>query len=248
MPTQGLAMKRFHDQRRRLAAGLLTATALAAVLIGASQFSAGDADPSQPARAFSPEPAGASNPSLLAGIQQQGTALGSPTAPVTLVEYADLQCPYCAEWAREALPTLIADYVRTGKLRIVFHGMAFIGPDSDKALRTALAAGHDDHLWDVVHGLYKNQGAENAGWVTDELVTAIASRTPGLDAEKLLDARWENGVESELARAATAAQAAGVGGTPAFEISATGGRLRLLEITSLGPEGIVPAIEEVLAR
>jgi protein-disulfide isomerase len=242
-------MKRFHDQSRRLAAGLLTATALAAALMGANQFSAGEADPAQPARATSSaEPAGASNPTLLAGIQQQGTALGSPTAPVTLVEYADLQCPYCAEWTREALPTLITDYVRTGKLRIVFHGMAFIGPDSDKALRTALAAGQDDHLWDVVHGLYENQGAENAGWVTDELATQIAAGVPGLDAGKLLDARWENGVDSELARAAAAARAAGVHSTPAFGIGATGGRLQLLEITSLGPEGIVPAIEEVLAR
>ena len=80
-------------------------------------------------------------PSLFAGIEQHGAALGSPKAPVTLVEYADLQCPYCAQWARDALPTLVEDYVKTGKLRIVFSGMAFIGADSDKALRTAIAAG-----------------------------------------------------------------------------------------------------------
>ena len=85
---------------------------------------------------------------------------------MTLVEYADLQCPYCAQWSRETLPVLVDEYVATGKLRIVFHGLAFIGADSDKALRTAIAAGQDDHLWDVVHGLYASQGAENSGWVT----------------------------------------------------------------------------------
>ena len=88
--------------------------------------------------------------------------LGNPDAPVTLVEYVDLQCPYCAEWAVRTFPVLVSDYVRTGKLRIVFHGLAFIGPDSDTALRTALAAGREDRLWDVVAGFYVRQGAENA--------------------------------------------------------------------------------------
>jgi predicted DsbA family dithiol-disulfide isomerase len=122
-----------------------------------------------------------------------------------------------------------------------------IGADSDEALRAAIAAGQDDHLWDIVHGLYEKQGAENAGWVTDELVTAIAAGVPGLDAERLLETRWEQGVEDEMERAAVAAQATGVSGKPAFQLGATGGRLRLLEVTSLGPEGIVPAIEDRLA-
>ena len=73
---------------------------------------------------------------------------------------------------------------QSGKLRIVFNGLAFIGPDSDKALRTAIAAGQENHLWDVVHGLYARQGDENAGWVTDELVGEIAAGVPGLDGDE----------------------------------------------------------------
>jgi protein-disulfide isomerase len=234
---------RFHDPRWRVAVVLITAVTLAAILIGASHFGAGDDRTSEPTpHDSSLESVGTPEPSLLAGIEQHGTALGSPLAPVTLVEYADLQCPYCAEWAREALPTLIEDYVRQGKLRIVFRGLAFIGADSDEALRAAIAAGRDDHLWDIVHGLYENQGAENAGWVTDELVTAIAASVPGLDAERLLEKRWEQSTEDEMERTAV------VSGTPAFQLGSTGGRLRLLEVTSLGPDGIVPAIEDRLAR
>ena len=165
---------------------------------------------------------------------------------MTLVEYADLQCPYCAQWARDALPTLVEDYVKPGKLRIVFRGLAFIGPDSDKALRTAVAAGENDHLWDVVHGLYLNQGNENVGWVTDELVAKIAASAPGLDGGALLDRRWDGAVASEINRAAEAAQAAGVTGTPAFQAGPTGGHLELVRVDSLGPEGIVPAIKELL--
>ena len=171
-------MSGLQGRRLRLAAVFGTAAALAAVLVGASLIGSRD-EGSAPAPAAAPE----QERSLFAGIEQNGPALGSPRAPLTLVEYADLQCPYCAQWARDALPTLVEDYVRAGRLRIVFHGLAFIGPDSDKALRTAVAAGREDHLWDVVHGLYLSQGGENAGWVTDELVAGIAKGVPGLDAD-----------------------------------------------------------------
>ena len=126
--------------------------------------------------------------------------------------------------------------------------MAFIGSDSDKALRTVIAAGEDDHLWDVVHGLYAGQGAENAGWVTDELVSEIAAGVPGLDGATLLSTRWEATVDAEMKRTADAATRAGVHSTPAFQIGPTGGPLELVEVSSLAPEGIRPAIEAVLAR
>ena len=242
-------MNGLRNSHWRFAGVLIAAAALAAILIGASQVGAGDADTAEPgSTAAASEPAATPEPSLFAGIEQQGAALGSPKAPVTLVEYADLQCPYCAQWARDALPTLVEDYVKSGKLRIVFSGMAFIGPDSDKALRTALAAGREDHLWDVVHGLYTSQGHENSGWVTDELVTELAAGVPELDGEELLDTRWERTVTAELERATAAARAAGVNSTPSFQVGPTGGTLTLVQVNSLGPDGIVPAIEAVLSR
>jgi len=64
------------------------------------------------------------NTAMLAGIPQRGNVLGSPKAPVTLVEYADLQCPYCATFAVDVLPYLLDDYVRTGKVKLEFRGMA----------------------------------------------------------------------------------------------------------------------------
>lgn len=237
-------MSRLRNPQWRFAAVLIAAATLAAIVIGASQVGAGDA--TKPAA--SPEPVATPEASLFTGIEQQGAALGSPKARVTLVEYADLQCPYCAQWARDTLPTLVEDYVKTGKLRIAFNGMAFVGPDSDKALRTAIAAGQASHLWDVVHGLYRSQGHENAGWVTDEVVTEIAAGVPGLDGETLLDARLESTVQADMERAAAAAQAAGVNSTPAFQVGPTGGTLERVQVSSLGPEGIVPAIEAVLAR
>ncbi len=152
------------SSRRRLAVALVGALVLGGSLIAASRLGA------EEAAAPKAEPL----PSLLDGIPQSGTALGSPKAPVTLVEYADLQCPYCAEWTHRAFPTLVDRYVRQGEVRIVFRGLAFLGPDSDRALRTAVAAGRENRLWHVVEGLYHRQGHENSGWVTEPLLDEIA--------------------------------------------------------------------------
>jgi protein-disulfide isomerase len=239
-------MRSMRGSQSRYAAVLIAAAVITIVLIGASRLGARDETPT--ASSSNPSSSTAAHErSLFAGIPQQGTALGSPNAALTLVEYADLQCPYCARWARDALPTVVAHYVKTGKLRLVFSGMAFVGPDSGTALRTAIAAGREHHLWDIVHGLYAAQGAENTGWVTDELISEIAAGVPGLDGSKLLEARSASWVESELASAAAAAETAGVHSTPSFQLGPTGGPFHLVQVDSLGPEGLAPAIDSALA-
>ena len=238
--------------RHRLTVALAAAVLLAAFLIAANQISArtaADSSATPAARAVTGGTSAAGYAdSLLGGIPQQGAVLGSPTAPVTLVEYADLQCPYCGRWARETLPTLIERYVRPGKLRIVFNGMAFVGPDSNTALRTAFAAGAHNHLWDVVDGLYLRQGTENSGWVSDDLIREVAAGVPGLDAGNLLEARWDSSVAAQIDRAAANATAVGIDSTPSFQLGPTGGKLERVEIDSLAPDGITPAIEEALNR
>ena len=170
--------------------------------------------------------------------------LGDTHAPVTLVEYVDLQCPYCAEWAVRPFPVLVSDYVRTGKLPIVFHGLDVHRPRLDTALRTALAAGREDRLWDVVAGFYARQGAEN-GWITDELADDVVGEA-GLDGAGLRAARGESWVTAEIRKAQAAADAAGVQGTPSFQLGRTGGALEFMKLRSLGPEGITPAIDALL--
>ena len=205
---------------------------LSAALIAASRIGSGEAET---------RPAAAAPHSSFAGIPQSGAALGDPKAPVTLVEYADLQCPYCGEWARGTLPVLVDEYVRTGKLRIVFHGLAFVGPDSEQGLRAAVAAARQNRLWDVVHSLYLQQGPENSGWITNPLLTEIA----GPKAVAQSNEPW---VTHRLQVARRAAEVAGVTGTPAFEVGRTGQKPRLVPVRSLGPEALRPAIEAALAR
>jgi protein-disulfide isomerase len=216
--------------RGLLGVSLAVAAVLAAALIGASLVGAssdGRQDGGAPAQQL------AGDPALLRGLPQDGAVLGSPDAPLTLVEYADLQCPFCAEWARRAFPVLVRDYVAPGRLRIEFRGLAFVGTDSEVALRTALAAGQQDRLWDVVHLLYANQGAENAGWVTQDLLDRIGTAVPGLHAGRMLGQRWTPLVDQQLTLASRAAERDGVSGTPTFLAGPTGGKLEPVVLSSL---------------
>jgi protein-disulfide isomerase len=122
---------------------------------------------------------------------------------------------------------------------MVFRGLAFLGPDSDRALRAAVAAGRQNRLWNVAEALYHRQGGENTGWVTDGLLKELA----GARALSETSHPW---VERQIASADRAAQAAGIPGTPSFQVGRTGGRVELVRLSSIGPEGLTPAIEAAL--
>jgi protein-disulfide isomerase len=187
---------------------------------------------------------------LLSGIPQEGTVLGKPSAPVTLVEYADLQCPYCALFATDTLPTLVTRYVRPGNLKIEFRGLAFLGPDSGTALRAVVAAGAQNRLWNVLDLLYRNQGSENSGWVTDDLVRSVGESVPGLDVERMLADRSSASTTASMQQSARQAEAS-MGSqvrTPTFEIGRSGSTLQLLNISSLDPGAFAPTIDALLGR
>ena len=156
------------SRRTYVLVGVIAAV-VAGAMIATSVLGSGGDTPTTPATV-----SGSDTVALLAGIPQQGSALGRKDAPVTLAEFADLQCPFCGEWSRSAFPEIVRDYVRPGKVRMDFRGLKFIGPDSEEALRFAYAAGLQGKLWHAVDLLYANQGEENSGWVTDEFLASVA--------------------------------------------------------------------------
>jgi protein-disulfide isomerase len=180
---------------------------------------------------------------LFRGIPQSGNVLGRPGAPVTLVEFADLQCPYCAVYAVDVLPTIVREYVRTGKIKLEFRGMAFVGDDSVTALRTVVAAGLQNRLWNVLDLLYRNQGEENSGWVTEDLLRSIGGSVPGLDGTKMLDARDSTAVADRIAEDASVAEADGINATPSFLVRTIGGATEPLQVSALEPAAFRSALD-----
>jgi protein-disulfide isomerase len=237
-PTLGV-MRR----RRLVVLSLAGAAVVAGALIAVLAVTSGGGTKTPSAGA-----AGASRvATMLAGIPQHGEMLGSSKAPVTMIEFADPQCPYCGDFARAVLPEIIRRYVRTGKVQIRFNGMAFVGSDSVTALRTALAAGRQDRFWNVMELLFENQGTENTGWVSDTLLRSIGDAVPGLDTQKMLDERNTDAVDEAIAEAQTLAQEAGVNSTPTFAVGKTGGSLQIVRLSSLDASALTPSLDAALA-
>jgi len=184
---------------------------------------------------------------MLRGIAQNGTSLGDPKAPHVLTEFADLQCPFCRDYTLNVLPQIIQRYVRTGKLRLELRLQRFIGPDSDRAGRAAQAAATRDRMWNFVELVYRNQGAENSGYVTDDYLSRIATAA-GVPAKLVLDAITTQAMSKPLIAAEAEAQAANVTSTPSFLIGPKGGKGKSLNLPSLEADAFVAAIDPELKQ
>jgi len=155
--------------------------------------------------------------SLLAGIPEHDGVLGDPKAKVTVTEFLDLQCPVCAEASKQTLPTLINDYVRTGKVKLQARTLHFIGPDSAKAARAAAAAQEQGKLWAFVEAFYAAQGTENSGYVTDGFLRDVAEAA-GADPDKVVDGTSDEG----MTKADAEASRLNVDSTPTFTVTKHG--------------------------
>lgn len=184
---------------------------------------------------------------LFAGIPQHGLVLGSRRAPVRMVEFADLQCPYCDEYAVQTLPTLVADYVRTGKVQMQFENLSFIGPDSVAAGRVAAAAAAQNRLWNFVDLMYLNQGRENSGYVTPGYLRRLLGAVPELNVSQALAAGATPAADDALSAANAAAVKDGVEGTPTFLIGPAAGALSQFSPSSLSAAPFASEINRLYA-
>jgi protein-disulfide isomerase len=173
---------------------------------------------------------------LLDGIPQHGATLGDPGAPVELIEFADLQCPFCAAVNSVLLPPLIQRYVRTGQVKLVFQDLHFLGPDSERLGKVAEGMGMQNRLWQFVELAFEHQGRENSGYATDLYVTKVVSEVPGTDVAAALSDRDSPTALDALRRASEEADRLHVRETPSFFLARRGATPREISIQSLeGP-------------
>jgi protein-disulfide isomerase len=247
MPPKPRPARAHSDRNRNLLLALAGAAVLAAALIGSSLLLRGGDD-----EATSPLPvtsdAEPTPVDTLAGIPQRFTVLGRPTARVTLIEYADLSCPVCRQYAEQILPTLVDEYVRTGKVRLEFRGLAFIQPvaNSERALRHGLAAGLQNRLWQFVELTYANQGEEGTNWFTEAFAREIGQQVLGLDVQQMLREANDPRVSEEMAQSAAQAQAAQVPGTPWFWLQVGDAEPRELELPGYSVDVFRQVLDQAL--
>ena len=163
------------------------------------------------AAAPAPAPPSGPAPGTVVGTASAPTE-GAESAKVTIVEFSDFQCPFCARFHTSTLPQIQKDYVETGKVRHVFRNLPLesIHPMAFKAAEASLCASDQGKYWEMLNLLFANQQA-----LAPEQLVGHA-KTLGLDAaafQKCLDSG------KQAARIRTDLEEAGrlgINGTPAF--------------------------------
>lgn len=145
-------------------------------------------------------------------------SLGKDDAPIQMVVYFDYQCPSCRVAEDAVIPFVISDYVDTGKVKLTFNNMAFIGPESRLTANAALCAAEGGKFLDYHKKLFEIQGAENSGVYTEEKLKEIAEQV-GLDSVSFGACIDSKKYQSQVIREYKEAQAAGVNATPNYLIN-----------------------------
>jgi protein-disulfide isomerase len=238
-------------KRRLIVAG---AVVLAAIVAVAVVIAAGSGKDSGPGTSAGSGPAASGTSGLkgakavsaeFAGIPQKGNQLGSASAKATMMVFADMQCPFCAEFENTAMPELVRRYVRPGKLRIVFQPIAILGNDSVLGARAVAAAAQQGKLFEFTATLYRNQGPENTGYLTRDYVKKVAAAVPGLDAAKLI-ADLSSPAAGKLVSSAQATATSGkVDSTPTFFAARSGTTLAPLQVSELTAAAFTPALDQL---
>lgn len=165
----------------------------------------------------------------VAAALRQGSSrdviLGDPKAPVTLIEYGDYQCPFCAKFFNETEPTLRDQYVKTGKLKMVFRNLMVNDRTADNheshwSAEAAECAKDQGKFWeyhDAIYAAESKDGVENNGNLNRALFLSIASKLK-MDAGKFTSCfdsrRYASAVQAESDGAAKL----GASGTPTLFI------------------------------
>ena len=110
-------------------------------------------------------------------LENGSPALGSESAPITIVEFGDYQCESCYYWFHNTRSTLIDNYVETGKAKLVFVDMPFLGRDSITAAQASYCAEDQGKYWEYHTMLYTFQEVEayDSGWADRDRLNSFAS-------------------------------------------------------------------------
>jgi protein-disulfide isomerase len=161
------------------------------------------------------QPAAPAQPKMASAVSAAGAPMkGNPNAPLTLVEFSDYQCPFCARHVTQTWPKIMSEYVDSGKVKLVFRDFPLeqIHPQAFKAAEAAHCAGEQDKYWEMHDRLFANQRALGVPELPGH-ATAI-----GIDAAKFEECLTSGRHAARVKKDMTEGRAAGVSGTPAFFI------------------------------
>jgi len=150
----------------------------------------------------------------IAKLVETGHSKGDQNAKITIIEFSDFQCPYCARYVTETFPQIEKEYIATGKVFYVFHQYPLpFHQYAQKAAESAECAGEQDKFWEMHDKLFANQDK-----LTEVDLKGYAANL-GLDTSKfntcLSSGQFTDSVQADM----ELGQSMGVNGTPSFFIN-----------------------------
>lgn len=140
--------------------------------------------------------------------------LGKKEAKVTIVEFSDLQCPFCERFDTETFPQLKKEYIDTGKVRFAYRHLPLpIHPQAPKAAEAAACANSQGKFWEFIGAVFNDQANIQVADLKQK-----ASRI-GLSSSQFDRCLDSGEMKAEVDRDQADGAAAGVSGTPTFFIN-----------------------------
>ena len=143
---------------------------------------------------------------------------GNENAAVTMIEFADFQCPFCGRHFQQVQPQIDLQYLETEQIRYGYHYMAFLGAESNWAAEAAECAADQDKFWEFHDYLYNNQAGENQGAFSKENLKQFAVNL-GLDAAAFNECLDSGKYTSLIQEDTASARTLGLSSTPSFLIN-----------------------------
>ena len=145
--------------------------------------------------------------------------LGSKDAKVTVIEFSDFQCPFCGRFYVQTLPSIVKNYIETGKVKLIFRDFPLvqIHQNAQKAAEAATCADRQGKFWEMHNKLFENQndlGLDNLKKFASDL---------GLDTGKFNSCLDSGETAAEVQKDEQEGLAIGIQGTPGFIIGKTNG-------------------------
>lgn len=150
-------------------------------------------------------------------IPSQGSTLGSPDAPLTIVEYSDFLCPICRTAALETLTQIKEEYIATGKVKLVFKNLVVHGEKAEMAAGAAECASEQNAFWQYHDTLFLNNESVT---FNNENLKRFAQGL-GLDTESFGTCLDSKNYVDKLAADAAEARRRALEGTPTFFVGQT---------------------------
>jgi protein-disulfide isomerase len=219
------AEKAQRTRRIQMLSGVVAIVVIVVIVVIVLSTSGGGSTKTVKASSPKAKSAVASINTLLKGIPQNGTTLGKSSAPVTVTEYGDLECPVCKDFALGAENTLITKDVRTGKVKLVYKSFPTAtanGPDPSvfpTQQAAAYAAGAQNRAWNYIETFYHEQGTEDTSYVTTAYLNGLAKQISGLNIKQWSEDRFNPTYESQVSKEERQAQSLGIDATPGFVVS-----------------------------